>query len=187
MSYTYQYPRTALKDLPELAFDHDEIMTDAITLYGRLTSKNEKMRTASIADLDEISQLEALCFPPAEAASRDAFKWRLLAYPTHFWVLEQGGKILSFINGPVTQEKDLKDEMYDDPNFCDEEGEWQMVFGVVTHPKHQHQGLASRLMQRFIEEAQIMRDVSSDESIMKDGEDVARIEMGAENYDMSRK
>lgn len=48
-----------LKDLPELAFDHDEIMTDAITLYGRLTSKNEKMRTASIADLDEISQLEA--------------------------------------------------------------------------------------------------------------------------------
>lgn len=32
-----------------------------------------------------------------------------------------------------------------------------------------------------------MRDASSDESIMKDGEDVARIEMGAENYDMSRK
>lgn len=149
--------------------------------------REELIRTATIADLDEISQLEALCFPPAEAASRDAFKWRLLAYPTHFWVLEQGGKILSFINGPVTQEKDLKDEMYDDPNFCDEEGEWQMVFGVVTHPKHQHQGLASRLMQRFIEEAQIMRDVSSDESIMKDGEDVARIEMGAENYDMSRK
>lgn len=86
-----------------------------------------------------------------------------------------------------SKEKDLKDEMYDDPNFCDEEGEWQMVFGVVTYPKHQHQGLASRLMQRFIEEAQIMRDASSDESIMKDGEDVARIEMGAENYDMSRK
>lgn len=39
-----------------------------------------------------------------------------------------------------SKEKDLKDEMYDDPNFCDEEGEWQMVFGVVTHPKHQHQG-----------------------------------------------
>lgn len=34
-----------------------------------------------------------------------------------------------------SKEKDLKDEMYDDPNFCNEEGEWQMVFGVVTHPK----------------------------------------------------
>lgn len=39
-----------------------------------------------------------------------------------------------------SKEKDLKDEMYDDPNFCNEEGEWQMVFGVVIHPKHQHQG-----------------------------------------------
>ena len=71
--------------------------------------------------------------------------------------MEQGGKILSFINGPVTQEKDLMDKMYDDPNFCEDEGGWQMVFGVVTHPKHQHQGLASRLMQRFIEEAKAER------------------------------
>lgn len=39
-----------------------------------------------------------------------------------------------------SKEEELKDEMYDDPNFCNEEGEWQMVFGVVTHPKHQHQG-----------------------------------------------
>ena len=119
--------------------------------------REEVIRTATIADLNEICQLEGLCFPPAEAASRDAFKWRLLAYPTHFWVLEQGGKILSFINGPVTQEKDLIDEMYDDPNFCDEEEEWQMIFGVVTHPKYQHQGLASRLMLRFIEEAKVER------------------------------
>ena len=84
-----------LKDLPELAFDHDEIMTDAITLYGRLTSKNEKMRTASIADLDEISQLEASCFPESEAATKETFRWRLNAYPSHFWVLEQDGKIIS--------------------------------------------------------------------------------------------
>lgn len=150
MSYTYQYPRPALKDLPELAFDHDEIMPDAITLYGRLTSKNEKMRTASIADLDEISQLEASCFPEAEAATKETFRWRLNAYPSHFWVLEQDGKIISFINGPVTEEQDLMDEMYEDPAFCKENGKWQMVFGVVTHPFFQHQGCASRLMNQFI-------------------------------------
>ena len=139
-----------LKDLPELAFDHDEIMTDAITLYGRLTSKNEKIRTASIADLDEISQLEASCFPEAEAATKETFRWRLNAYPSHFWVLEQDGKIISFINGPVTEEQDLMDEMYEDPAFCKENGKWQMVFGVVTHPFFQHQGCASRLMNQFI-------------------------------------
>lgn len=98
--------------------------------------REEVIRTATIADLDEISQLEALCFPPAEAASRDAFKWRLLAYPTHFWVLEQGGKILSFINGPVTQEKDLKDEMYDDPTSVmrRENGRWYLEWSHILSP-----------------------------------------------------
>ena len=38
----------------------------------------EIIRTATIADLDEITSLEAACFPETEAASREAFKWRLL-------------------------------------------------------------------------------------------------------------
>ena len=38
----------------------------------------EIIRTATIADLDEITSLEAACFPETEAASREAFEWRLL-------------------------------------------------------------------------------------------------------------
>lgn len=113
----------------------------------------ERIRTATIDDLDEISKLEAACFPEAEAASKESFKWRLQSYPSHFWLLEKDGRIVSFINGPVTVEKDLMDEMYDDPRFCNEEGQWQMVFGVVTHPSYQHQGIASRLMETFLEHA----------------------------------
>lgn len=83
MSYTYQYPRPALKDLPELAFDHDEIMTDAITLYGRLTSKNEKMRTASIADLDEMYEDPAFC--------KESGKWQMVfGVVTHPFFQHQG-------------------------------------------------------------------------------------------------
>lgn len=113
----------------------------------------ERIRTATIDDLDEISKLEAACFPEAEAASKESFKWRLQSYPSHFWLLEKDGRIVSFINGPVTVEKDLMDEMYDDPRFCNEEGQWQMVFGVVTHPSYQHQGIASQLMKTFLEHA----------------------------------
>ena len=113
----------------------------------------EIIRTVTIDDLDEITSLEAACFPETEAASREAFKWRLQSYPSHFWLLEKDGKIVSFINGPVTVEKDLMDEMYEDPGFCNEEGQWQMVFGVVTHPCYQHQGIASRLMETFLEHA----------------------------------
>lgn len=115
----------------------------------------EIIRTATIADLDEITKLEAACFPESEAASREAFEWRLQSYPSHFWLLEKEGKIVSFINGPVTVEEDLQDEMYDEPKFCNEEGKWQMIFGVVTHPIYQHHGIASRLMRKFIEHAKM--------------------------------
>lgn len=30
-----------------------------------------------------------------------------------------------------SKEKDLKDEMYDDPNFCDEEGEWYLEWSHI--------------------------------------------------------
>ena len=113
----------------------------------------EIIRMATIADLDEITSLEAACFPETEAASREAFEWRLQSYPRHFWLLEKDGKTVSFINGPVTVEENLIDEMYDAPGFCNEEGLWQMIFGVVTHPSYQHQGIASRLMKTFLEHA----------------------------------
>lgn len=113
------------------------------------------IRRATIADLQAITTLEALCFPTAEAASEDSFRRRLQTYPQHFLVIEHQGEIISFINGPVTREKDLIDEMYDTPTYHDEHGEWQMIFGLATHPYHQHQGHASRLMQAFIHEARL--------------------------------
>ncbi len=114
---------------------------------------NCTIRTATIKDLDEITSLEGACFPAAEAAQRESFEWRVQTYPSHFWLLEKDGKIVSFINGSVTKEQDLIDEMYDSAAYHDEAGHWQMIFGVVTLPDCQHQGLASELMERFIAHA----------------------------------
>ncbi|MGM9760120.1 MAG: GNAT family N-acetyltransferase [Parabacteroides sp.] len=111
------------------------------------------LRRATWADLDAVTALEAACFPPAEAADREAFDWRLRSYASHFWVLEMAGRIISFVNGPVTRESDLVDEMFASPRFCDESGEWQMIFGVATHPDYQRQGWASLVMRRFIADA----------------------------------
>jgi ribosomal protein S18 acetylase RimI-like enzyme len=111
------------------------------------------IRTATINDLEEITELEAKCFPIEEAASHESFEWRLQTYPNHFWLLVKDGKIVSFINGPITKEADLTDEMYDSAAYHKEDGDWQMIFGVVTHPDYQHRGLASRLMERFIAHA----------------------------------
>ena len=111
------------------------------------------LRRATQADLDAVTALEAVCFPPTEAADRAAFDWRLRCYAHHFWVLEMGGRIISFVNGPVTKERDLVDEMFASPAYCDDSGEWQMIFGVNTIPAYRKHGYAGELIHRAIEDA----------------------------------
>ena len=50
------------------------------------------IRKAKMNDLDEITAIEAECFPASEAATRESFEGRLLVYPDYFWILEEEGK-----------------------------------------------------------------------------------------------
>lgn len=100
-----------------------------------------------------LSELENLCFPEAEAATLDTFKKRLEKYKDQFIVAELDGKVIGVVNGPVTMEADLTDEMYADTNYHVENGQWKMIFGVDTHPDFRGQHLASRSMERTIEKA----------------------------------
>ena len=44
------------------------------------------IRKATTADLDVVTNIEATCFPPAEAAPREAFKERLDHYGGQFLI-----------------------------------------------------------------------------------------------------
>ena len=44
------------------------------------------IRKATVDDLDLVTNIEATCFPPAEAASREAFKERLKYYAGQFLI-----------------------------------------------------------------------------------------------------
>lgn len=101
---------------------------------------------ASPADIPAIAELEALSFPAAEAADEDRIRGRATAYPTCFWLLKDGDRLVSFVNGPMVDAADLTDEMYGDPNMHKPDGRWQMIFSVVTHPDLRRQGLASRVL-----------------------------------------
>lgn len=105
---------------------------------------------ATTTDLTTIAALEAACFPPAEAATREAFQARLLAFPKHFWLLWDAETLVSMINGMTTNSSMLTDEMYEKPSMHDEAGAWQMIFGVVTLPEYQKRGCATMLMERVI-------------------------------------
>ena len=111
------------------------------------------IRTATMEDLAVLTAIEAACFPAAEAAKEEAFRKRLAVYPDHFWLLEEEGEILSFVNGFVTQEPHLRDEMYENAALHDEAGAWQMIFGVNTLPEHRKKGYAGLLIQRCIDDA----------------------------------
>jgi len=113
-----------------------------------------RIRTAALTDLAAVTAVEAACFPPAEAATERDFAARLAVYPDHFWLLEDEiGTLISFVNGLVTNEPVLRDEMYADASFHDENGAWQMIFGVNTLPEYRKQGLAGQVLRRVIEDA----------------------------------
>ena len=111
------------------------------------------IRSARMADLEAVAALEALCFPAAEAATRESFAARLSVYPEYFWLLEENGMLVSFVNGMVTDLPDLTDEMYENAALHDPRGRWQMIFGVNTHPDYRRRGLAEIVLRRVIDDA----------------------------------
>lgn len=111
------------------------------------------IRTTTINDLEEISQVESICFPAEEAATKEIFENRLKHYGNHFLLMFDDDKLVAFINGLVTNESNLKDELYENGNLHDENGDWQMIFGVNTIPSYRNKGLAGKLITEFINNA----------------------------------
>lgn len=112
------------------------------------------IRTADMSDLERITGVEAGCFPEAEAAKAEDFKKRLEIYPNHFLLMFDGDRLISFVDGFVTDEPDLTDEMYENSNMHNENGAWQMIFGVNTVPEYRGKGYAGTLIKKFISDAE---------------------------------
>lgn len=111
------------------------------------------IRSGDISDKVKLAELEGRCFPKAEAATLETFEKRLEVYSDQFVIVEDGDRIIAVVNGPVTRQKDLTDEMYADTSYHDPKGEWKMIFGVETDPAYQRKGIASLAMRQCIEQA----------------------------------
>ena len=115
-----------------------------------------KIRTATMDDLNEIANVEAECFPAAEAATKEEFAGRIRYYGNHFWIMLEEDKLIAFVDGFVTDEADLTDEMYEKAAMHNEDGAWQMIFGVK--------------MLMYGREAQSKTRIASPATIPKSGE-----------------
>ena len=112
-----------------------------------------KITYAEEKDIAAIAAAEAACFPPAEAATEQEFVERIKYYDNHFWLLYDADKLIAFVDGFVTDEPDLTDTMYENACMHNENGAWQMIFGVNTLPEYRKRGYAGELIRRAIADA----------------------------------
>ena len=113
----------------------------------------DRIRQVTIEDLDRVTQVEAVCFPAAEAAGREDFRARIERFPDSFFVAEKDCVIIGVINGAVTDERTIRDEMFEDVSLHNPDGCYQSIFGLDVVPERQHQGIAGELMRHMIEDA----------------------------------
>ena len=112
-----------------------------------------EIRTATFKDLDAVSAVEAACFPAAEAATPAEFAERLRHYGSHFWLMFDSEKLIGFVDGMVTDKADLSDDLYAQASLHNENGAWQMIFGVNTLPEYRRRGVAAALLKQAIADA----------------------------------
>ena len=111
------------------------------------------IRYATMADLDDIASFESECFPVLEAATKEEFEQRIKYYGNHFWLMFDDDKLIAFVDGFVTDEADLTDDMYENASMHNENGAWQMIFGVNTLPEYRRCGYAKELIKKAILDA----------------------------------
>ena len=111
------------------------------------------LRNAKKEEAALLAQIEAECFPAAEAAGKQDIEARMDVFEDCFFVAETNGKIVGFINGAVAKEASLPDQMYHDASLHDPNGAYQTVFGLDVLPAYRRNGIAGRLLERMIHHA----------------------------------
>ena len=99
------------------------------------------IRHATMEDLEAITELETLCFPPEEAAGYEAFRERLREFAECFWLLLEGDRLIAMVKRDGTDVPLLSDAMYEDAAMHQKNGGWQMIFGVLTSSRVSAPGL----------------------------------------------
>lgn len=111
------------------------------------------IRNAKKEEAALLAQIEAECFPAAEAAGKQDIEARMDVFEDCFFVADTNGKIVGFINGAVAKEASLPDQMYHDASLHDPNGAYQTVFGLDVLPAYRRNGIAGRLLERMIHHA----------------------------------
>jgi len=109
-------------------------------------------RQPTRSDIDRCYEIETTSYAGDEAATKEKILKRIETYPQGFLLLENEKEIIGFINSGATDNIQLSDEAFKELVGHDEKGKMIVIMSVVTHPDYQKQGMAGRLVSRFIDD-----------------------------------
>lgn len=108
-----------------------------------------KIRNVTLSDLESVTALEKNCFPAAEAATKQAFAYRIKTFPERFFAAEEAGEIIGIVNGCASSQETITDDLYE-PQGHEKNGKNQMIFGLAVAPQYQGKGIGTALMEHMI-------------------------------------
>ena len=102
-------------------------------------------------EAEQAAEIEAICFPPNEACTKQMMVQRAHMAPGLFLVAEdpETGRLAGFLNGLSTDEPALRDEFFKDAGLYDPAGKNVMLLGLDVLPEYRLQGLATELMRVY--------------------------------------
>ena len=109
-----------------------------------------EIKLGSVNDAKAVAAVEAACFPAAEAATETELTDRLRHYGSHFWLMFDGGNLIGFVDGMVTDTPDLADEMYENASLHQLNGDYQLIFSVCILPDYRHKGYARKMVKEYV-------------------------------------
>ena len=113
------------------------------------------IRQAFIEDLDSVAKVELICFPVAEAATRESLEQRINTFSKSFFVAEIDEKIIGFINGCIINGTVIYDELYENSALHVPDGDYQTIFGLDVIPDYRNHGIAAQLMNHMIKASRL--------------------------------
>lgn len=115
------------------------------------------IRTVEPEDLTACHTVEARSFPPCEAALTTSLEKRIHLYPEGFLVAECAGQVVGQVNSGSTAKDDITDEAFKALIGHDPDGHNIVIFSLSVLPEHRKNGVGSKLLTRFIQQARDLK------------------------------
>lgn len=108
-------------------------------------------RSINPDEVEQVIEIEQICFPPNEACSPQSMRARIQAARELFLVAvdERTGLIAGFLNGIATDEGAFRDAFFTDSTLHHPAGKTVMLLGLDVLPEYRGKGLAKEIVRRY--------------------------------------